>query len=105
MANTQNLKRDAGPGRPRGSRNKVPLSVKASIKAVLEEVAVSNRDEIREAILKGIRSRPPHSLRYLEVVAHYVDGKPADTVTIKGQTILPPLQVFLHPDGIEGKTE
>jgi hypothetical protein len=103
MANTKNLKRDAGPGRPRGSRNKVPFSVKASVKEVLEELAVSNRDEIRTAILKGINSKPPHSLRYIEVIAHYIDGKPADTVTIKGHAILPPLQIFLSPDGMENQ--
>ena len=97
--------RRGGPGRPRGSRNKVPPSVKASVKEVLEELAVSNRDEIRNAILKGINSKPPHSLRYIEVIAHYVDGKPADTVTIKGNAILPPLQIFLSPDGLENQTK
>jgi hypothetical protein len=95
--------RRGGPGRPKGRKNTVPPSVKASVKEVLEEVAVSNRDEIRAAILKGINAKPPHLLRYLEVIAHYVDGKPADTVTIKGHAILPPLQIFLSPDGMENQ--
>ena len=88
-------------GRPKGSKDVVPRTRKASIKDVLQEVAIANRGEIRAAILKGINAKPPHSLRYVEVIAHYLDGKPADTVTIKGQAILPPLQIFLHPDGIE----
>jgi hypothetical protein len=88
-------------GRPKGAKDVVPKSVKASVKEVLEEIAVSNRDEIRAAILKGIKSTPPHSLRYVEVIAHYTDGKPAETVKIKAPNLLPPLQVFLHPDGVE----
>jgi hypothetical protein len=83
MANEKNLKRDAGPGRPKGCPNKIPGSVKASVKAVLAEVAEANREEIKTAIVKGINSRPPHSLRYIEVVAHYTDGKPKDTVEVK----------------------
>jgi hypothetical protein len=88
-------------GRPPGTKDSVPRTIRASVKEVLEEVAVKNRVEIYNAIVKGINSKPPHSLRYVEVIAHYIDGKPADTVELKDQTILPPLQVFLHPDGIE----
>jgi len=72
----------AGPGRPAGRKNKVPGSVKASVREVLAEVAEKDRAEIREAIRRGIRSRPPHSLRYVELVAHYTDGKPKDSVEI-----------------------
>jgi hypothetical protein len=100
----RNLRR-GGPGRPAGRRNKVPPSVKASVKAVLEEVAGSNREEIKAAILKGVNSKPPHSLRYVEVIAHYVDGKPAETIKLKGPVLLPPMQILLNPDGIESKAK
>jgi hypothetical protein len=79
--------------------------VKASIRDVLEDLATNHRDEIRDAILKGIKSRPPASLRYIELAAHYVDGKPAETIKLKAPTILPPLQVFLHPDGLKDDQE
>ena len=102
--NTSGLRR-GGPGRPPGRKNKVPPSVKASVKEVLEEVAGSNRDEIKAAIIKGINSKPPHSLSYVEVVAHYVDGKPAETVKLKGPAILPPLQIVLNPRGVETDTD
>lgn len=88
-------------GRPRGARNVVPANVKASVRSVLEELAQSNREQIKEAILKGVNSRPPHSLRYVELVAHYVDGKPAETVNLKGKGIVPPLQIILDPAGME----
>jgi hypothetical protein len=102
--NTSGLRR-GGPGRPKGRKNKVPPSVKASVKEVLEEVAGNNREEIRAAILKGINSKPPHSLRYVEVIAHYVDGKPAETVKLKGPAILPPMQIVLDPRGVEAESD
>lgn len=98
---TSGLKRDAGPGRPKGSKDSIPKSVKASVRSVLEEVAQQHQADIKTAIVKGINAKPPASLRYLEVMAHYLDGKPAETVKLKGPVLLPPMQVFLHPDGIE----
>jgi hypothetical protein len=56
--NTSGLRR-GGLGRPKGRRNKVPPSLKASVKEVLEELADSNREEIKNAVLKGINSKPP----------------------------------------------
>ena len=102
--NTDGLWR-GGPGRPKGSKDSVPRTVRASVKSVLEEIATDHRDDIREAILKGIKSRPPASLRYIELAAHYTDGKPADTVTLKGPAVLPPIQVILHPDGLKDDGE
>ena len=56
--NTSHLRR-GGPGRPKGRKNNVPSTVKASVKEVLEEVALANRDEkigrkIRDAETKKI---------------------------------------------------
>jgi hypothetical protein len=34
-------------------------------------------------------------------MAHYVDGKPAETVKLKGPAIMPPLQIVLDPRGVE----
>lgn len=98
--NTTGLRR-GGPGRPKGSKNKLTGCAKASVRSVMEELTCLHIDEIRAAFLKGINAKPPHSLRYLEVIAAYIDGKPTETIKLKGPAILPPLQVFLHPDGLE----
>lgn len=95
--NTAGLRR-GGPGRPPGRRNKVPSSVKASVKEVCAEVAGQHRDEIHAAIVKGVNSRPPHSLRYVELVAHYTDGKPADTIKLNVPPMLAPY-VIIPPPG------
>jgi hypothetical protein len=97
---TEHLRR-GGPGRPKGRKNKVPGSVKASVKEVLTEIASAQTDEIRSAIMKGLNSRPPHSLRYLELIAHYTDGKPADTIKLNVPAMLPPYVIIPPPGAIK----
>jgi hypothetical protein len=72
--------------------------VKASVKAVCAELAGECAAEIRNAIMKGVNSRPPHSLRYVELIAHYTDGKPADTIKLNVPAMLPPY-VIIPPRG------
>ena len=81
--NTAGLKRDAGPGRPKGSKNKVPGSVKASFRKVCEDIGAEQPDLIRKAFERGLTARPPHSFSYLQVWAHYTDGKPKDTIEVR----------------------
>lgn len=56
--------------------------VKASIKAIAEEVASTEGTTIRSAIMSGIKGGPRYAHNYLRFVAEYVDGKPADTLNL-----------------------
>ena len=91
--NTSGLKH-GGPGRPKGTRNKVPGNVKASLKRVFEEVASTDPALIRRAVLAGVRAKPPKSFPYVQLLAHYLDGKPADTVKVQGRVTGPPIVVI-----------
>jgi hypothetical protein len=97
-SNTSGLKRDAGPGRPRGCRDKVPKSFKASIKHVFEDIAATDPALIRKAILKGLKGRPREAFPYVQLAAAYIDGKPADTVNITGNQAPVPWVVVLAPE-------
>ena len=81
--NTSGLKRDAGPGRPKGSRNKIPPSLKLSFRKVCEEIGVDEPQLVREAFRKGLAARAPQSFPYLQIWAHFTDGKPKDTVEVQ----------------------
>ena len=87
---------------PKGRKNKVPPTVKAIIKEVLEEVARNTREEIRAAMLQG------HQLEAPALVALCRGHRPlrrletgAETVKLKGPAILPPMQIALDPRGLE----
>ena len=71
------------PGRPRGSKDKVPRSAKASIAAIFREVASDNPELIREAVIKGLQSEPPKSFGYLQLLSAYVDGRPAENLKME----------------------
>lgn len=92
---TSGLKRDAGPGRPKGARNKVPASFKASIKKVFEDVATDDPELIKAAVLRGLKGKPRESFPFLQLAAHYIDGKPADTVNVNGAQAATPWVVVL----------
>lgn len=73
-----------GPGRPKGSRDKVPRTFKASVRAIFAEVAAEQPGLLRDAILRGIQADPPKSYPYLQLAAHYLDGKPAERPHLTG---------------------
>jgi hypothetical protein len=100
--NTTGLKR-GGPGRPKGRRNNVPKSFKVSIKQVFEKVATDDPKLIEKAVLRGLKGKPRESFPFLQLAAYYIDGKPIENVKLHTPAMLPPMQIFLHPDGIEGK--
>jgi hypothetical protein len=72
-----------GPGRPPGALNKVPPTVKASVRAVFQDIVADEPTLIRDAILKGLHAPPPKSFPYLQLAAAYVDGKPADKLQVR----------------------
>lgn len=72
-------------GRPKGAKSKVPQGVRASVKAILEDVVLRKKKTVRTAIVDGIRSGPRHADRYLRLAAEYVDGKPTDNVNLNAR--------------------
>ena len=82
MRNTSGLKRNAGPGRPKGSRDKVPRSVKASLLQIYTTLETDHPDLFQSAIIDGLRAKPPASFPYLQLWAFYRHGKPKDTVDV-----------------------
>jgi hypothetical protein len=73
------------PGKLPGTRNSIPTSVKASIRTILEEVALTEGGTVRSAVMAGLRGGARNADRYIRLVAEYVDGKPADTLNLNNQ--------------------
>jgi hypothetical protein len=63
-------------GRKKGSKDKVPRTFKASVRAIFAEIASTKPKLIRNAIVEGLKAPPPKSLPYLQLGALYLDGKP-----------------------------
>lgn len=99
--NTSGLRRGGSPGRTKGRRDSVPRSLKASVKRVFEDITVTDPKLIREAILKGLRGKPREAFPYVQLAAHYIDGKPAETVKLEGDRAMPTIINHFHTDGAE----
>lgn len=72
-------------GRPKRSKDKVPRGVRGSILAIAQHIATNNPEVIRKALINGFAARPPHSFPYLQLVAAYIDGRPAEKLEIAGR--------------------
>lgn len=88
-----------GRGRPLGSKDTIPRSVKGSIKRIFEEVATDNPELIRKAIEDGLKARAPKSAPYLTLAAAYVDGKPRDTVAVENADGTPVVFTLVLKEG------
>lgn len=69
-----------GKGRRKGSKHKLDPTLKASVKAIYKELSQTKPELFKEAIENGIKAKPPYSFQYLQLGAHYLDGKPKDMV-------------------------
>ena len=70
-------------GRPRGAKDHVPRSFKASIKAMYERLAMEQPELFKNAITRDLRTRRgTAAFHHVQLAAHYLDGKPADTVKL-----------------------
>lgn len=67
-------------GKPKGAKDIVPRGFKRSIKALYERLADEQPALFEQALVKGLKARAPFSFQYLQMGAHYLDGKPAETV-------------------------
>jgi len=68
--------RRGNPGRPKGAKNKIPGSVKASIKRIFEELGAEYPEEWRAAIRRAMKQGGGTGFRYFELAAAYLDGRP-----------------------------
>ena len=77
------------PGRPKGAKDKgpIPKNIRASVKAICQQVATKNHDTIEQALLNGIKASPAHADRYIKLVAEYVDGRPVDTMHLNATLV------------------
>ena len=76
MPNTIGLRR-GGPGRPKGSPNKVTPEVRLAARAIVDDP--SYRKGLKTRVETG---KAPHMEPLLW---HYAHGKPADTVELQGR--------------------
>jgi len=72
-------------GRPKGAKSQIPSNVRASVKAILEDVVTKRKATIRNAIVDGLNGGPRHADRYLRLAAEYTDGKPSDTLNLNAR--------------------
>jgi hypothetical protein len=61
-----------GRGRPKGSRDVVPRSEKASIRDIAADIILNHPDVIRESLMRGFAASPPKSLPYLTLAASLI---------------------------------
>ena len=95
--NTSGLKRDAGPGRPKGRHNTVPTSFKRSLAGAFEQLEHEQPDLFKAALEAGLKAKPPRSFQYLQLWAHYRLGKPADTINVHASDATPWVVVLSSP--------
>jgi hypothetical protein len=81
--NTSGL-RKGGPGRPKGSKDRVPRSFKASLFSVFDRLETERPDLFEAAVIAGLEAKPPASFQYLQLWAHYREGKPTEKVEHSG---------------------
>lgn len=70
------------PGRPKGAKDKVPRGVKSSVKAILLDLAEHEPQIFHRLIRRGLRATPKVAFNYLQLSAHYIDGKPPDQLSV-----------------------
>ena len=81
------------PGRLKGAKDRVP---RASIRGAIRAVAAKDPALFETILRKGLGLAAPSNFRYLELCAHYLDGKPTQAVAfdtdqpLKVITIVPP---------------
>jgi hypothetical protein len=74
----------AKPGRRKGSKNKIPRSVKALILGICEQIVTENPELIRRALVAGLTAKPPRSCPYLQLAVYYLDGTAAIGICLLG---------------------
>jgi len=103
--NTSGLLRTAGPGRPRGSKNRVPPTVKDAFHTVYHQILSEEPDLIMAAVYRGLQSKKPaEAFAYLQIASHYCYGKPVETVKHQGDA-QHPMTVVLELHGTTSSSD
>ena len=85
-------------GRPKGAKDVVPRTFKASIKALYEKLATEQPELFENAITRDLENRRGiAAFHHVQLAAHYLDGKPADIVKL-GNDDEGPLLVLVKDD-------
>lgn len=85
-------------GRPKGSKDSIPRTFRASIKAMYEKLATEQPELFEDAITRDLSNRRgTAAFHHVQLAAHYLDGKPADTVKL-GNDDDGPLVVVIEDD-------
>ena len=73
------------PGKKKGTTDRVPgqRKIRASVRAIIEEVVSNEERTVRQAIVGGLKGGPRNSHHYLRLAAEYTDGKPTDNVRFR----------------------
>lgn len=70
------------PGRPKGSKNKLPRSVMQTMREICEKIISSENTTLRSALMRGVRSHPRFAFNYIRLLAEYNEGKPKETLDL-----------------------
>jgi hypothetical protein len=84
------VKGDPRAGRPKGSRNKAP----ASVRALLEHLAAEKPELYEKAIKRGLAAGGARSYPFVALAASYIDRKPVERVAV-----VPAQRLFVVPMG------
>jgi elongation factor P hydroxylase len=73
------------PRKPKGAKDKIPgqRKIRASIKAIIEDVVANEEKTVRKALVDGIKGGPRNAHHYLKMAAEYTDGKPGDNLRVQ----------------------
>lgn len=92
---------DLRAGRPPGAKDKIPRSLKASIRRLYEEILSlpADREAIKAALRNKLRSGDFH---HAQLAAFYLDGRPVERVEVEDGR--PPFIIALRePIRVEGR--
>jgi len=86
-----------GPGRPKGSKDKIP---RASMKAMVTKLALTEPAKMERRFRRGLDAKPPYSAPYFRLAFEYLDGKPLQTVEVREPQ---PFRIILQHPTPEGE--
>lgn len=93
-----NLRR-GGPGRHKGSRNRLSVT---SLREMFAELEQQHPDLLKTTLIRGLQARPPASFPYLQLCVHYLVGKPKDVLAVEGTVTIEDKRAVLEhlPDDV-----
>lgn len=85
-------------GRPKGAKDSIPRSFRASIKGMYEKLATERPELFEDAITRDLQNRHgTAAFHHVQLAAHYLDGRPETNVKI-GNDEEGPLLIVVKDD-------